>query len=266
MVVAQLCRTPAGAVTSPVTSSYVVSMLVGNPVRALWRSDAGTTAALRVAGDVDIVCPGQPLIVEHDRPTEVLVVSVSEALIASAAASLGTDVETLGMVTRTRVRDPKLQHILWALNEDARSRERGHDGFAVVLGRALALCLVVAYSRPPANEAFERMQRGDVRRVFEYIDEHLDSNITLAEIARAVCLSVDGLKRLFRESVGVSAHRYIVERRVAYATSLLKDGKLPINEVALRSGFYDQSHMTRWMRRVTGATPAHVREDVRPAI
>ena len=102
-------------------------------------------------------------------------------------------------------------------------------------------------------------RQAELESVLEYIEEHLDANLTLAEVARVGCVSVDVLKRLFRESVGVPAHRYIVQRRVEYAASLLKNGRRPLKEVALRSGFYDQSHMTRWMRRVTGMTPAVLR-------
>ncbi len=96
-------------------------------------------------------------------------------------------------------------------------------------------------------------------RVVEYIEQHLDSDLTLVEVARAGSMSVDQLKRLFRKSIGVSTHRYIVQRRIEYAASLLKNGGRPLKEVALRSGFYDQSHMTRWMRRMTGMTPADLR-------
>lgn len=102
-------------------------------------------------------------------------------------------------------------------------------------------------------------KRIDVRPLLSYIDENLDGDLTLASLAATLCVSVPHLKRLLRCLVGVSPHRYIVERRVAYAASLLIDGRASIREVALRAGFYDQSHLTRWMRRLAGATPTAIR-------
>jgi AraC family transcriptional regulator len=104
------------------------------------------------------------------------------------------------------------------------------------------------------NETME-YRRIDVRPLLSYIDENLDGDLTLASLAATLCVSVPHLKRLLRSLVGIPPHRYIVQRRVAYAAALLKEGRSSIREVALRAGFYDQSHMTRWMRRLAGVTP-----------
>ncbi len=246
----------AGLLELPGASRYVVSMLVGDPVRAVWRSDSGSKSAVRIAGDIDILSPGDSVSVEHDRPTELLSVMLSSDAIRSAASSVGENAETLAIGSRTQVRDPRLRHVAWALMEELASSDQ--DNLGELLGRALAIRLVTTYANTP-NDTHGRPRKVGLDSVFEYIDEHLDSDLTLVELARAGCVSVDNLKRLFRDSVGVSAHRYVVQRRVAYAELLLKNGKWALKEVALRSGFSDQSHMTRWMRRMTGMTPTGVR-------
>jgi AraC family transcriptional regulator len=71
-------------------------------------------------------------------------------------------------------------------------------------------------------------------------------------------LSVSHLKVLFRHSVGLPVHEYVVRRRVERARTLLLAGKLSLSQVALASGFAHQSHLARQMRRVLGVTPAAI--------
>jgi len=56
----------------------------------------------------------------------------------------------------------------------------------------------------------------------------------------------------------VFEHRYLVQRRVERAQSLLRSTTLSLDEIATAVGFYDQSHLTRQMRRVLGVTPKYV--------
>jgi len=65
--------------------------------------------------------------------------------------------------------------------------------------------------------------------------------------------------RLFRRTVGVPPHQYVLRRRVERAKELLLTGRLGLSEVALAAGFSDQSHLTRVFRRAVGLTPARFR-------
>jgi AraC family transcriptional regulator len=69
-------------------------------------------------------------------------------------------------------------------------------------------------------------------------------------------LSTAHLKTLFRRSMGLPVHAYVIQRRVERAKLLLLRGELPASQVALEAGFAHQSHMARHMRRLLGVTPA----------
>jgi AraC family transcriptional regulator len=68
-------------------------------------------------------------------------------------------------------------------------------------------------------------------------------------------MSPSHFKVLFKQSIGLPVHQYVVRSRVEYASTLIGRGKLPLSDVALQAGFANQSHMARWMKRVTGRTP-----------
>jgi AraC family transcriptional regulator len=58
--------------------------------------------------------------------------------------------------------------------------------------------------------------------------------------------------RVFTRSVGMTPHRYIVHLRLQRAIELVREKQSSLAEIAARTGFADQSHLSRWVRRVYG--------------
>ena len=87
------------------------------------------------------------------------------------------------------------------------------------------------------------------------IDAELAGPLSVAELARVAGVSGSHFKVLFKRTLGVAPHAYVVRRRVERAQVLLGRGELSIAEVAFEVGFAHPSHMARWMRRLLGAAP-----------
>ena len=105
-----------------------------------------------------------------------------------------------------------------------------------------------------------------LRRVTEYIQQNLDKDLTLAELAAVVYMSPYHFARLFKGSTGVPPHRFVVRQRIARASAFLATEELSIAQISLRVGFRTPSHFATVFRRVTGVTPrgyrtGHLRED-----
>jgi len=98
-------------------------------------------------------------------------------------------------------------------------------------------------------------------RICEYIDSHLQENIALDVLAEMAGMSVHHFARAFRQSVGMPPHGYVVHRRVERAQQLLGATDLPLSEIALVTGFSDQSHFARHFRRLTGISPSVARRE-----
>jgi AraC family transcriptional regulator len=98
-----------------------------------------------------------------------------------------------------------------------------------------------------------------VRRAAEIIKENLDANICLCDLARECGLSVSHFTRTFRNSFGKSPYRWLLERRIDRAKALLMASDLPIADIAIRSGFSDQTAFTRAFGRVVGNSPGRWR-------
>lgn len=100
------------------------------------------------------------------------------------------------------------------------------------------------------------------RAASRYIRENHQREISMAALARGIALSAWRFSRIFRQQIGVSPKRYLSEIRVRRAQALIRSG-LPLAEIATAVGFYDQSHLNRHFKRVTGMTPGRYAEDVR---
>jgi len=97
-----------------------------------------------------------------------------------------------------------------------------------------------------------RLGKRGLERVRDYIMTHLDEPIAVAALASIVGRSPYHFSRVFSRSFGISPHRYVVHLRLRRAIELIRDGRASLAEIAARTGFADQSHLSRWVRRVHG--------------
>src|SRR5580658_5602354 len=84
-----------------------------------------------------------------------------------------------------------------------------------------------------------------LQRVREYILTHLAENVSNRVLAELVGLSVFHFARAFRQSAGMSPHRFMLQSRVERVKRLLVETELPLSQIAILAGFADQSHCTR---------------------
>lgn len=109
-----------------------------------------------------------------------------------------------------------------------------------------------------ATGSSPRPVRGDYRAARiarEFMDDRLDSDITLEELGAAAGRDRWSLSRDFRASFGTSPYRYLTLRRLDLARRLMLAGQT-LADCAAHAGFSDQSHLTRQFAKAFGVTPA----------
>lgn len=99
------------------------------------------------------------------------------------------------------------------------------------------------------------LQKWRLRRVVEYVDDHLSAKVTLSELAAAAGLSRMHFAAQFRAATGFRPHEYLLRRRVQLAEELLRHSSMSIVEIALTVGFQTQAHFTTVFKRFAGSTP-----------
>jgi AraC family transcriptional regulator len=177
--------------------------------------------------------------------------------VSRIAEGMGLDSDRIELVEQRRETDLALRHIALALRAGVQTGDAGDRMYAEALSTALAVHLLREYgaARPKLKRPYKGLPRKKLVRAVEYIQDQLDTDLTVSGIAQAVYMSPYHFMRLFKESTGQSPHQYVIEARVRKATELLTTGKLTISEAAHHVGFVDQSHLTRHFKRVFGMPP-----------
>jgi AraC family transcriptional regulator len=161
-----------------------------------------------------------------------------------------------------------------ALEAHLNERLSGYDQVLLDLARTLALESAEGYPNGPLywkevasgfigglvarhTSEFESWGRGTLgkevlERLRDYVVAHLDELIEVALLADIAGRSPFHFSRVFTRSVGVTPHRWIVHLRSQQAIELVHQGQSGLAEIAARTGFADQSHLSRWVRRVYG--------------
>ncbi len=101
--------------------------------------------------------------------------------------------------------------------------------------------------------------RQEIEKACEYMEQHFTERIYLDQICRYAGLSKSTLLRAFTKSKGVTPYRYLETIRINEAKRLLAEAMPPV-EVALRTGFSDQSHFTNYFNQFIGLAPGTYRE------
>lgn len=104
------------------------------------------------------------------------------------------------------------------------------------------------------EEVCENIKLKKINEIKLYINENYLKNITLDDLAKVAQVSKYYLIRKFNECYGLSPHQYITNLRINYSKKLLKKNK-KIADIAIDSGFYDQSHFIKCFKEYTGVTP-----------
>jgi len=101
-----------------------------------------------------------------------------------------------------------------------------------------------------------------VRRVEEYVDANLARDISLAELARLSCMSIDHFLRSFRAARGTTPYRYVLEQRLRRASTMLRTTPAPVAAIDAKCGFRNPSHFSVKFHAQFGVSPSQFRRTV----
>ena len=99
-------------------------------------------------------------------------------------------------------------------------------------------------------------------RVIQYIDDNFSQTIKLAELSRLANMSATKLKKLFRQFTGCTITEYILSKKTDYASHLLADSDLPIEELAKKVGFDTVAGFSTSFKKQTGIPPSEYRKQI----
>lgn len=248
---------PPGALEVPAQPRTTVVIHMGKPAYVVCSRGGESHRGTAIHGDIDIIPPGVSSYWELKDGNNNLVLNIAPEFMDAIAAEVSVDLRPVEIRNRFQVRDPQIERIGGALQAEM---ERGEP--CVRLYReSLATALVIQVLNDHSSLTHSSGSRGrgfsmrKLKQVLVFVEENLSGDLSIAEVAKAAGVSCSLCKILFRQSMGLPVHQYVIRRRLERAAQLLRQGQMPISQIALETGFAHQSHLARQMRRVLGISP-----------
>lgn len=199
----------------------------------------------------------------HNGHPEILQVYIRRPIYEAAVAEMyGTDATAAEIVPRFGIVDPLLEQLALALIDALRSGATKDGLYVDTVAQMIAVHMARVHSvqsRPGRVLPAPVISQHRMRHLIEFIEANLGDHLTLDVLAAQVGISPLYLARAFKAAVGQSPHQYVLMRRIERAKELLRNTDMPIVDVALSVGFSSQSHLSHWMIRDVGVSPAAYR-------
>jgi AraC family transcriptional regulator len=250
----EISRVMAGPCQPPPADTYRLSVNTG---AATWGTHRGRRY-LRSPGGINFAPAGTTIGWVLESPLNLLKLAVPQKLMRRAARELDLDHRALEFRTAIQEREIQIEGLARSLHTEAMTGNPNGLLFQESLGLALSIVVLRKFAGTPSASRIEngRFAPWQLSRIVEYIDDNLGrQDLSLTQLAAVAGTSVSSFKVLFKHSTGGPAHRFVVERRVERAATLLSRGR-SISDVAAEAGFAHATHMARWTRRLRGMSPS----------
>ncbi|MHC4871464.1 MAG: AraC family transcriptional regulator [Planctomycetota bacterium] len=99
-----------------------------------------------------------------------------------------------------------------------------------------------------------------IKRFQKTIEQHVDENINVSQIADIMDISREHLARIFKEYMGVSPHEFLQNYKMRFACHMLKESSMSIKQISNNLGYDQPGHFTRTFKRAVGVPPREFRE------
>lgn len=192
-----------------------------------------------------------------DRRNQIIYLNLTSDLLSLHAIEL-LQTDRVELIPQFAIQDGLIYQIGLALQAELRSQQSSGRLYVETMANALAVHLLRHYSTTQGYRTVDcngGLPQHKLRLVMDYINDYLERELSLNELAAIAQLSQYHFCRAFKQTIGVSPHQYVIQQRVERAKQVLKQGEMTIGEVAIACGFTHQSHLHRHFKRLMGVTP-----------
>jgi len=237
----------------PMTDHLLIVQL-GGPTS---RGGGADGRDIRPHGQIDLLPAGSVDIWEADQDSTAIRFQFSPARVRATAVDMGSNPDTIELLPQRKAQDTQIDHIVAAINLALSEGMPLTRSYGENLGTALLARVITTFGASRPAKARSGLSKKQIQLLSDYIDGHIDRQLSSAELAVVIGVSIPYFRILFRRSMGIPVHQYVIQRRVEKANGLLRQGR-SISQAAAEAGFADQSHLARSMRRVIGLLPLEI--------
>lgn len=212
-----------------------------------------------VGGDMVIAPANIPQKCAWDKEGDFIVLGIETKMAARAINESG-EPEQVQLIPHFSTPDPLVLQIGLAIKGVLENNPSGSRLYTEIMVNALTVHLLQHYSarKPKIKEYTNGLSKRQLNLVIEYIRNNLQQDLGLNELSSLLHMSPHYFCSLFKQSMKMTPHQYVIQTRVNCAKELLLTRKYNIAQVAFMVGFANQSHLNRHFKKLIGVTPGKI--------
>ena len=256
-----VCRGETGGDAWSYEQEHTLGLFLSSrPFEYSHRQKGRLHTGLYSKGDLLVTPASMPMVTQASGDVQIVQMRLQDSFLRQVAEEM-LEQDRIQVVPAFQTRDPQVESIAALVVAELHQEGVGSRLYRESLANLLAVHVLRNHTTTKAMLPIYDggLPRRQLIQVLDYIEAHLDADITLAELAELVDMSQFHFGRLFKQSVGRSPYQYLLHQRVERAKALLKQTKLPIVAIALECGFNSHSQFGRKFRQLTGVTPTAYR-------
>ncbi len=213
-------------------------------------------------GRLAFIVPAAPHMEISDTGNDYLVawISVHITKIIIHFSGKNTSGELYTVQGCTLAEDDSVNSVNAGIISELNRRRSGYE----TMVRAMVLQLLIFISRLIDEHGADRENTDDwklrtVIGIQKYIEMNYQSHLTLADISREMCISMNYLNTIFKTVTGTTIMQYAQQVKISAAKTLLRSKEKSIKDIAESLGYYDQYHFSKVFKKEIGCAPSEYR-------
>jgi AraC family transcriptional regulator len=247
----------------PALDRIYIAQHLGGAKHVERRNDGRVISTVVEKGALTIVPAGTQFKWHTRGPIEFAHLYFPSGLISRAATRFKRS-HNIVLLDSVGFRDPLLEALYGSMLAEV-SQSDGHEALYLdTLLEAFVLQLLRKHSTSTVGQRKPResLPRFQLQRVLDFIEAKIDCPLKLSDLASVGGgTSVFHFSRAFKNSAGQSPYRYVLQRRVDRAMTLIKSTEMSLMEVASVCGFRNIAHLSKAFSRLAGVSPRRFRRD-----
>lgn len=256
---------PAGEGSSCYSDAHSICLsLAPRPVHLLQTQGDKTHTGFYIKGCFCITPAQMPFFARWESDDRFMQIRIAAQFLQTIAVeTIDANPDRLEIIPQPRMRDPQLEAIAMMLLTELQQEGSSSKLYIESLTNILAVHLLRQYATAKSDVPIYQggLAQRQVVQVLDYINDHLDHEIKLADLAALLGMSQFHFSHLFKQTIGITPYQYLLQQRIERAKQLLKQTDQSITEIAFQCGFNSHSHLSKQFRQLVGISPRNYRAD-----
>ncbi|AUT02239.1 AraC family transcriptional regulator [Nostoc sp. CENA543] len=216
----------------------------------------------KLRGNETFFCPAHTQHWTSWREQLNFTVLVFDPKLFAKLASETLDNQQIEFLPQWQIFDPIVQTLTSVLKADLEAGCPAGRLYGESFAAALMIHLIKQFTVSKLNSFhnYGTLPKHKLKIVLDYIQANLAEDISLDNLAEVAGISQFHFARLFKKSMHLPPHQYIIRQRIELAKQLLQKPEYNITEIALECGFAHPTHLSRHFRRLVGMSPSEFRK------